>query len=698
MVERRRAEKTSFVFARETAATGSPVTDRTQAVQRRYVCTSWSHDENSEKQQSDALRGGRADVFSEDGFLWGDGDFEIEIPSEQGFLDIIQGVLADPKPVSVAIPDKVLVAAGTNLSASVAADYFTDTTPQTIDAVDGQNLADDTVTVVAASTNLSGSGDKTIANNLSTYPEAVTLTITPGGSPTLTDTNTPATVVITYTDANGTTRTTTRSFNNTNKATAQTTQLPAGSTITRVRTTGWNAGTFGITTKVQTKTVANNLGGYTSALELTVTPSSAALTDATKPGRVYITYLDDTCETETLTIEYPNADIGNTKKVTLPAGSEITRVYTTGFSAGTFDITSPPIARNLIRNPNPEYPGLLKFDFSAAIPEGTGANVGKKGQVVVSGVRKVGLATSDTLPLKETIPLNDANTSAVGTKYFYRIHKVEVKNGDGAAVTSGTVTVTSRPGRYEKGVYKSLYKTTLKTVNVEFPGWTMEPEVGGEPWLVTKAIPIGAEIEVGENIRCTVDLLSNRVDKRRTLEGGDAEQFIPTAVEHPTEFPFVGRRFFSGYGRYLEIDGQAVICDAAPVTIAHNYDFAQGKQPGRFRRDTEPTARRNVTSAVQTKYESGTSEEDVFVRWDQKFRDNVAVNATIACYQWQGNGRQYLIKFCMKYCEIQSPVRVAATGPGSIPIQVDLKAVPSPGETDAELEVVIVSDDQWIAA
>ena len=65
----------------------------------------------------------------------------------------------------------------------------------------------------------------------------------------------------------------------------------------------------------------------------------------------------------------------------------------------------------------------------------------------------------------------------------------------------------------------------MKTVNDEFPGWSMEPEVGGEPWVVTKGVPIGAEIAIGDNIRATIDILSNRVDKRRTIEGGDAEQF-----------------------------------------------------------------------------------------------------------------------------------------------------------------------------
>ena len=66
----------------------------------------------------------------------------------------------------------------------------------------------------------------------------------------------------------------------------------------------------------------------------------------------------------------------------------------------------------------------------------------------------------------------------------------------------------------------------MKTVNDEFPGWTLEPEVGGEPWVVTKGVPIGAEIAIGDNIRATIDILSNRVDKRQTIEGGDEEQFV----------------------------------------------------------------------------------------------------------------------------------------------------------------------------
>ena len=562
-VERRQAEKTSFVFGRENENTGSPITDRKQIVKRRYVVTSWNHDENSEKEQSDALRAGRADVFGEDGFLWGDGDIEIEIPSESGFLDIIQGVLGDPTPVSVAVPDKTLVPAKTDVSAIVAADYFSDTTDVTVKVIDAQKITD--------------ADAKTIAENLSAYPEELTLTVTPDSDADLTSAATDGTIVITYLDAEGASQAITLTFADASKTTAQMTKLPAGATVTEVESMGWDAGTFDITTA---------------------------------------------------------------------------------------------IAGNIVRNPDPDRPGQLRFEFSEA-------NAG--GQVIVRGVRKVGLASSDTLPMREVLKLSETADETMDValeKYFHRINKVEIKDKDGADFSTGTVEITSIPGGYE---------TTLKTVNDEFPGWTMEPEVGGEPWVVTKGVPIGAEIAIGDNIRATIDILSNRVDKRRTIEGGDAEQFQSTAAQHPDEFPFVGRRFFSAYGKYLEINGEAVICDAAPISIAHNYDFAQGKIPGRFRRGTEPTARRNVTSSVQTKYESGTSEEDVFVRWDEKFRNNEPVSARIVTYQWLGNGKQLAIIYELPYCEITDPVRVAATGAGSIPVTIALKAVPPPGETEGEL-------------
>ena len=566
-----KAEDTSHIFGH-----GPNITDRSEMVGTQYLVTSWEHDEDSEKTESESLRPGRASVFGEDGFLWGTGPISMEIPSEKGFLDIIQPLLNDPNPVSTPIPKKTLVAAGTNLADIVVADYFSGTDDATVKVVDAQDL------MGAANAN------KTIADSLALYPEELTLTVTPNGDADLTSASTDATIVIAYTDADGEAQTITLTFADDVKTTAQMTSLPAGATITRVGSTGWSAGKFDITTE---------------------------------------------------------------------------------------------IAGNVVRNPEPDRPGQLRVKYTGDLSGHT---------LLIRGVRRVGLASDDTLPLRESI---DLGADVLTDKYFHRINKVELKDANGAIVDTSTLTGThtieiiAEPGGYE---------TKLKVVNDDPDGLTFEVRVGGEPWVVTRGIFIGGNIEIGDTIGATFEMLSNRVDKRRTIENRDDEQFVPTMDQYPTEFPLIGRRFYSGYGRYLELDGEAVLCNAVGLNIAHNYDFVQGKIPGRFRRDTEPNARRLTTASVNTNYESGSSEEDVFVRWDEKFRNNESVDARVATYQWLGNGRQLSIIYRMRNCELQSPVRVAAGSPGTVPVDVDLKAVPPEGSNDGEIEVIIISDDQWV--
>ena len=584
MTERRQAEKTSFILGRETASTSplKAITDLveirkidgkppSQTTYRRYVVTAWNHDENSEKQSSNALRAGRADVFGEDGFLWGDGTIEIEIPSEEGFLDILQGVLGDPKPVSTAVPTKRCIVAETY--ADVKADgFFT-----------AEAAIDHTVAALEDISN--GNSDVPVFDNLASYPSLA----------------------------------------------------------------------LQVTGKLSNSPTVSNAG-----------------------GQARIDYTDINGEVQRATLTFPKNSEGDAQQATLPAGAVLTTIGTRRIQSGNIDITVS-VAANLARNPDPDAPGRLRFTIGTADADG--------GKVVVCGVRKVGLATSDTLPLQEEIPV--ADKAGIAENYFHKIDAIEILKSDGAPLDdSVTVDIQSEPGGYA---------TVLQTVNDEFQGWTLEPEIGGEPWLITRAVPIGAEIEVGETIGATIDLLSNRVDKRKTIGGGVKDDFIPTPqkTENADKFAFIGRRFFSGYGRYLVIDGEAVICDSAPISIVHNYDFAQGELPGRFRRGTEPTARRNVTSSVQTKYRSGTSEEDVFLKWDEKFRNNEPVSAKIVMYQWLGNGRQLAIIYEMVNCEIVSPVRVPVTGPGAIPVTVELKAVPPEDEVAGELKVTIVGDDQW---
>lgn len=460
--EKKRAEKTSFIIG-YIDNDGQPITDRKEMVKRRFAATSFGHDEDSEKQQSESLRGSDADVFGEDGFLWGSGGFEMEIPL-LGSLYILRTLLRDANPVSTAIPDKTLVTAGTDVSDILAADYFT-------------------ATATAAE-----------------------------------------------------------------------------------------------------------------------------------------------------------------------------------------------------RNPDANRPGRLRFKFSAG-------NAG--GKITVRGVRRVGIASDDTLPMREVLNLSateSETTDVTLEKYFHRINKIEIKDADGDDVSSGTVEVLSSPGGYE---------TILKMSN-ELIRLMMEAEVGGIPRKITRGEFISGQLNIADTVRLAIEMLSKRVDKRATIEGGDEEKFIGTPAEYPTEFPFVSEKFFPDWGGYLELDGEAFVFDSATVDINRNEDFSAGKRASRFRSDLESSSRRNVTAQIQGSYISGTEPEDKFIRWDEKFRNNEAVAAKIANYHWPTTGRQYSMEFSMDYCEVTSPVRVEANSPGNIPITINLKAVPDPTVAgSSELTVKIVSDDQW---
>ena len=574
--ETRTGEKSSAIFARR-GPTDQNVTDRKKFWGRRYAVTNFGHDEDSDSRESRALRGGRADTFGERGSLWGSGPIGMEIPAGgEGYMDILHSLLGEPTPVSTPIPDKTLVAAGTDVSDVVAAKYFRDTADATVKVVDAQTL--------------SGDDEKSVVENLGTYTDALTLSVTPDSDADLTSSTTDGTITITYTDANGETQAIARAFADAAKTTAQMVNLPSGAIIKTVEATGWSAGKFDITTE---------------------------------------------------------------------------------------------IAADIVRNPDSEHPGKLRFEFSDA-------NVG--GKITVRGLRKIGLRSDDTLRLKETIELSEtaAETMDVSlSQYFHKIGKVEIVDASGTAFTIGTVKITASPGGY---------KTVMPLVDTLSNGLDIEGEVGGEPRTIRKGVVIGGEIDISNTIGITVNILSRRVDKRKTIDGDPfEEQFIPTAVLHPDEFPFVTERFFTDIGAYLELDGEATIFDSAPIVIAHNYDFDDGKTGSPFRDDLAPDSRRNVTTNIATSYRAGTSEEDKFIRWDEKFRNKEPVSARIATYQWLTNGEQVAVIYDLGYCEVTAPVRVEASGPGKIPITVALKAVPNPATGEqSEITVTIIGQDQWI--
>ena len=129
----------------------------------------------------------------------------------------------------------------------------------------GDTTPDTAVTVVNAQ-NLNSTNALTLANNLEEGQDPSKLTVTPGGTPTLSDTAVPATITVHGTNVDDQEINETLSFADSVKTTAQTTTATF-QTVTEVTTTGWSAGTVTIATaNIETITPGDTVVGDTKTI------------------------------------------------------------------------------------------------------------------------------------------------------------------------------------------------------------------------------------------------------------------------------------------------------------------------------------------------------------------------------------------------------------------------------------------------
>jgi len=333
-VEKKQADSIRWTFGQETAATGSPISDRTDLQQRSYVATSFTVDENGEKIQSDSLRAGYSSTFGELNGLFADGQISMEIPEHEGLLPVLQGILGDRNPVSTALPSKTILPAGTPLTKFVCHNQ-----------------------------NLFGQGNKQILDNLNQYSQAMNITISPS-SAALIKSTTPGTVVIVHEDSSGTETTITKTFASAALTTDQTATIPANQKVTKVTTTGFASGTFEIAAEVPIVaahdltttaiTLSDTLSTHPGAVILILTPTNdTTLTSAETPGTVTFTYtVSGTTGNQTKEVSFANTVKTAAQTIELPAGTTLVSAAVAGFSAGNMDIdaTFPLMDKGFFQN------------------------------------------------------------------------------------------------------------------------------------------------------------------------------------------------------------------------------------------------------------------------------------------------------------------------------------------------------------
>ena len=114
--------KSSVIFGYEIG--GNVVTAKADMIQRAYAFNNWNVNEAETPEENAALRDSLDPAFPEDGLLSAAGSSEVPM-ALSGMLPIFQLATGDPNPISTPQANKVIVAAATDITDVVAADYFT---------------------------------------------------------------------------------------------------------------------------------------------------------------------------------------------------------------------------------------------------------------------------------------------------------------------------------------------------------------------------------------------------------------------------------------------------------------------------------------------------------------------------------------------------------------------------------------------
>lgn len=324
----------------------------------------------------------------------------------------------------------------------------------------------------------------------------------------------------------------------------------------------------------------------------------------------------------------------------------------------------------------PTTPGRLKITLAGAA-----------GPVQVIGRRKRGPGSLDLIPMAETVILDGTTHTGMAEGYYHHIDSLEFPNTGLTIDTAIDLDIVAEPG---------LKKTVFSARDEIFPGWTVPAVVGGEPRLCFGVVPVRARLDVGRNIRLFMETVARMVWRRRTLEGGVfVEKFADDSALK--DDPFIPNVFFPYYGGYMEIDGNPTIFKNFRMNINQALSPLEGStgSPSRL-----PVARGNADRDVSVNFgvyyaEADAATED-FIKWDERFRDNITSEVVIYMYYWTETGKEYYHKITLAEVELTAVPRIPVNQKGALEENLALRAVREGATAIVEWEVV--DDAGWTVA
>ena len=336
-------------------------------------------------------------------------------------------------------------------------------------------------------------------------------------------------------------------------------------------------------------------------------------------------------------------------------------------------ITSGTAAADEILITQPTTPSRLKITLADAT-----------GEVEIVGKRKYGLGSRDQVQITETVDLDDTTFTGLTDKYFDEFDKITF---DHTGLTAGAATDLDIIGE------PNLRKTVFKARSSVFDGWSFQSQIGKESRIGLTAVPSSAQFNVSDTVRLTIDMLLRAVYRRRTIENGVFEESLSDESDLVND-TFGDSEFFTDYGGYLLFDGDPIIFDSFDMTFNPGLQYRTGKDGSRIQAGIERgDAGAEVTGNIVVNFETGDAATDTFIKWDERYRDNILSEVELFVYFWTDIGKEYYHRIKLNNVELTQVPETPVSSRGAIKENLGIRAVVDNDEDILEWE--IVDDQGW---
>ena len=299
--------------------------------------------------------------------------------------------------------------------------------------------------------------------------------------------------------------------------------------------------------------------------------------------------------------------------------------------------------------PGTAHPSKLKITFGTlAVP----AAPAQAGSFTIVGFTKIGAKQGNIRRREETIEVNTTDME-YESRYYYA--------WDAATPLEVTSSFSAQPGDARFTLDPELYEIefTIARNDVQFPGYSVQGLVGGEPRTGYDVVPSLMNITSSPGgVSFEMQCPGGQVTEKRTIQGGHVEQPFLDAYYEDVE-----SRRYGGWSGALRIGTDLVKMTNLVIGFNRNYAADTATDGDRFATDIEASDDRAITFVPTTRFQSSYERNAMIARWQDFFRDEqrTALDARWYNYTNFGQRRQFIVE-CPSSLLIESPQTTVSGG------------------------------------